>query len=141
MDTHLTSAAVLACSLLGLSGLNGAPDAPTQAIEPKVVTVEGGGPVIQVLPGPFRFADSAAPLIAKMPAEKQQMMKMMARNGPFSDRVAEISGTFTGTFWDAGAPGPPGEFDAVAAHDGSVITERAKGTLAARCDKGEMNCL
>lgn len=106
MDTHLTSAAMLACSLLGLSGLNGAPDAPTQAIEPKVVTVEGGGPVIQVLPGPFRFADSAAPLIAKMPAEKQQMMKMMARNGPFSDRDAEISGTFTGTFWDAGAPGP-----------------------------------
>lgn len=72
---------------------------------PKVVEVTGGGPVIQVLPGPFRFADSAAPLIAKMPAEQQKMMQMMARKGPFSDKVAKISGQFSGTFIDAGAEG------------------------------------
>ena len=119
MHTHLTSAAVLACSLFGLSSLTGAQASPTQ--EPKVVTVEGGGPVIQVLPGPFRFADSAAPILAKMPAEKQKMMKMMARNGPFSDKVAEISGIFRGSFWDAGARG-----DSVAATASFTSQDGAK---------------
>ncbi|MBA3584178.1 MAG: hypothetical protein H0W36_06550 [Gemmatimonadetes bacterium] len=105
MRTHMTSAAVLTCTLLGLAGVSGVPHARAQSAPPKAVTVTGGGPVIQVLPGPAQFADSAAPIIAKMPAEKQQMMQMMASNGPFSDRVAKVSGTFGGTFWDAGARG------------------------------------
>jgi hypothetical protein len=71
----------------------------------RVVSVTGGGPVIQVLPGPAQFADSAMPIIDRMPAEQQQMMKMMARNGPFSDKVAEVSGTFTATYWDRAASG------------------------------------
>jgi hypothetical protein len=104
MHSHLTSAAVLAGALVGVLGLT-APDAWAQSADPKVVTVTGGGPVIQVLPGPAQFADSAAPIIAKMPADKQQMMKMMAQKGPFSDQVAKVSGTFTGSFWDAGARG------------------------------------
>lgn len=105
MRSHLTSATVLASALLGLPGLAGAPEARAQSAGPKVVAVNGGGPVIQILPGPAQFADSAAPIIAKMPAEKRQMMTMMAQKGPFSDRVAEISGTFRGSFWDAGARG------------------------------------
>jgi hypothetical protein len=72
---------------------------------PKVVKVTGGGPVIQVLPGPFRFADSAAAIIAKMPAEQQKMMNMMAKQGPFSDKVAQVSGRFTGSFIDRGEKG------------------------------------
>jgi hypothetical protein len=72
---------------------------------PKVVQVAGGGTVIQVLPGPFRFADSAAPLIARMPAESQKMIKMMAQKGTFSDTVAKISGKFSGSFIDAGSKG------------------------------------
>jgi hypothetical protein len=119
MHTHLTSAAMLACSILGLSSLTRAQASPTQ--EPKVVTVQGGGPVIQVLPGPFRFADSAAPILAKMPADKQKMMKMMAQNGPFSDKVAEISGTFRGSFWDAGTRG-----DSVAATASFTSQDGAK---------------
>ncbi|MGH7718473.1 MAG: hypothetical protein ACREON_06475 [Gemmatimonadaceae bacterium] len=71
----------------------------------RVVSVTGGGPVIQVLPGPAQFADSAMPIIERMPPEQQQMMKMMARNGPFSDKVAQVSGTFAATFWDRGAGG------------------------------------
>jgi hypothetical protein len=71
----------------------------------KVVSVNGGGPVIQVLPGPAQFADSAMPIIEKMPPQQRQMMKMMARNGPFSDKVAQVSGAFTATFWDKGASG------------------------------------
>jgi hypothetical protein len=36
---------------------------------------------------------------------------------------------------------PPDKFDELAQYDGSVIAERTKGTLAARCDKEEMNLL
>jgi hypothetical protein len=110
MIGYLTPAAVLLFAAAAL-----------QAPAPKVVEVTGGGPVIQVLPGPFRFADSAAPLIAKMPAENQKMMKMMARNGPFSDKVAKVSGSFRGTFIDAGANG-----DSVAATANFTSQDGAK---------------
>jgi hypothetical protein len=36
---------------------------------------------------------------------------------------------------------PPDKFDALAAYDGSVIAERTKGELAARCDMEEANFL
>lgn len=36
---------------------------------------------------------------------------------------------------------PPDMFDDLAVYDGSVIVERTKGTMAARCDKEEMNLL
>ena len=38
-------------------------------------------------------------------------------------------------------PVPPGKFDELAAYDGSVIAERTKGELAARCDREEANFL
>lgn len=80
-----------------------APETATAAA--RVVSVTGGGPVIQVLPGPAQFADSAMPIIERMPPEQQEMMKMMAANGPFSDTVAQIDGDFAVTFWDRGAAG------------------------------------
>ncbi len=36
---------------------------------------------------------------------------------------------------------PPDKFDDLAAYDGSVIAERTRGTLSARCDKEPMNFL
>jgi hypothetical protein len=36
---------------------------------------------------------------------------------------------------------PPDKFDELAAYDGSVIVERTKGEMSARCDKEEMNFL
>ena len=36
---------------------------------------------------------------------------------------------------------PPDKFDELAEYDGSIIVERTKGTMAARCDKEEMNFL
>lgn len=36
---------------------------------------------------------------------------------------------------------PPEKFDELARYDGSVIVERTKGTMSARCDKEEMNFL
>jgi hypothetical protein len=38
-------------------------------------------------------------------------------------------------------PVSPGQFDELAAFDGSVIVERTKGTMSARCDKEAMNYL
>lgn len=71
----------------------------------RVTTVHGGGTVIQMLPGPDAMADSAAGVIAKAPPEKQQMLKMLAVKGPFSDDAVRIAGRFSGTFWDRGASG------------------------------------
>lgn len=71
----------------------------------RVITVVGGGPVIQVLPGPAQFADSAQRVVAMMPGPMQEMMTMMGKNGPFSDKVAEVSGTMRATYWDRGAQG------------------------------------
>jgi hypothetical protein len=78
--------------------------APNEAAE-RVTIVTGGGPVIQVLPGPAQFADSARPIIERMPAEMRPMMTMMGENGPFSDKVAVVSGTVRATYWDRGAGG------------------------------------
>jgi hypothetical protein len=126
MATYLTPAAVLVFTAAAL----GAP-------APQVVEVTGGGPVIQVLPGPFRFADSAAPLIAKLPEENRKMMKMMAQKGPFSDKVAKISGSFNGTFIDAGSEG-----DSVAATASFTSQDGAKWQVkidrVARKDFGPM---
>lgn len=71
----------------------------------RIFTVTGGGPVIQVLPGPAQFADSAKPVVDRMPAEAREMMTMMGRNGPFSDKVAVVDGTVSATYWDRGAAG------------------------------------
>lgn len=71
----------------------------------RVTTVRGGGPVIQSLPGPSFFADSARPIVERASGEQRQMLEMMGRNGPFSDKTAGISGEFQGTFWDGGTAG------------------------------------
>lgn len=71
----------------------------------RVTTVTGGGPVIQSLPGPSFFADSARPIVERAQGEHREMLEMMGRNGPFSDKAAVISGEFQGTFRDGGVAG------------------------------------
>jgi hypothetical protein len=73
------------------------PGAPGHSIQ-----VTSGGPVIQILPGPFPFPDSAAPTIKQFGAE-QPGLEAQIKNGPYSNNVAPISGTFTFTAWDKGA--------------------------------------
>jgi len=68
----------------------------------KSIRVTGGGPVIQILPGPFPFADSAARVLAQFGPEKEGL-ESQSQNGPYSNNVAPISGTFTITAWDKGA--------------------------------------
>lgn len=66
------------------------------------IRVTGGGPVIQILPGPFPFPDSAGPILRSF-GEEHEALESQSQNGPYSNNVAPISGTFTFSAWDKGA--------------------------------------
>jgi len=68
----------------------------------QAIQVTGGGPVIQILPGPFPFPDSAAPILQAF-GEEREGLESQVKNGPYSDNVTPISGTFTFSAWDKGA--------------------------------------
>jgi uncharacterized cupredoxin-like copper-binding protein len=68
----------------------------------KAIRVTSGGPVIQILPGPFPFPDSAAPILQQFGDEKEGL-ESQVKNGPYSNNVTPISGTFTFSAWDKGA--------------------------------------
>src|SRR3989449_10990115 len=73
-----------------------------QAERLRAIRVTGGGPVIQILPGPFPFPDSAAPIL-KAFGDEREGLESQVKNGPYSDNVTPISGTFTFNAWDKGA--------------------------------------
>jgi plastocyanin len=66
------------------------------------IRVTGGGPVIQILPGAFPFPDSAAPILQQF-GDEREGLESQVRNGPYSNNVTPISGTFAFTAWDKGA--------------------------------------
>ena len=66
------------------------------------IRVTGGGPVIQILPGPFPFPDSAGPILKSFGPE-HEALESQIQNGPYSNNVVPISGTFTFSAWDLGA--------------------------------------
>ena len=68
----------------------------------KVIHVKGGGPVVQILPGPFPFPDSVNPVIPGFGPESLALKKQEA-SGPFSNNVAKATGTFAFTAWEKGA--------------------------------------
>jgi hypothetical protein len=67
----------------------------------KAITVTGGGPVIQILPGPFPFPDSAGPILQAF-GEEHEGLESQMKDGPYSNNVAPISGVFTISAWDLG---------------------------------------
>ena len=71
----------------------------------KRIQLTGGGPVIQILPGPFPFADSAAAVIRMRPADQQADLNHKAQLGPYSNNVAAISGDISLVAIDRGAAG------------------------------------
>lgn len=73
---------------------------PTPTIH--AIRVTGGGPVIQILPGPFPFPDSAAPILAQF-GDEREGLESQVKNGPYSDNVSRAAGSFTFTAWDKGA--------------------------------------
>src|SRR5215204_4241036 len=78
--------------------------AGSAAEEPKThpIRVAGGGTVIQILPGPFPFADSLGPVLPAF-GEERTTLEAQAQSGPYSNNVAPIAGTFSLTAWDKGA--------------------------------------
>jgi plastocyanin len=74
----------------------------TAAANVKMIHVTSGGPVIQILPGPFPFPDSAAPILIQF-GDEREGLESQSQNGPYSDNIARISGGFAFTAWDKGA--------------------------------------
>ncbi len=72
---------------------------------PRTMRVRGGGTVIQILPGPFPFADSARAVIAQRPADQKADLEHKAAQGPYSNRVAVVTGAIDITATDRGATG------------------------------------
>jgi plastocyanin len=68
----------------------------------QAIRVTGAGPVIQILPGPFPFPDSAAPILQQF-GDEREGLESQVKNGPYSNNVTPIAGTFTFTAWDKGA--------------------------------------
>jgi plastocyanin len=74
--------------------------APAEKVQ--AIRVTSGGPVIQILPGPFPFPDSAAPILQAF-GDEREGLESQVKNGPYSNNVARISGRFSFTAWDKGA--------------------------------------
>jgi hypothetical protein len=70
---------------------------------PKMMEVVGGGPVIQILPGPFPFADSAMAVINNRPSDQRAELTKKAHLGPYSNNVAKIAGDISLVAIDRGA--------------------------------------
>jgi hypothetical protein len=68
----------------------------------QAIRVTSGGPVIQILPGPFPFPDSAAPILRQF-GDEREGLESQVKNGPYSNNVAPSSGSFAFTAWDKGA--------------------------------------
>lgn len=66
------------------------------------IHLASGGQAIQILPGPFPFADSAAATIAQF-GNEQGTLLAQEKSGPFSNNVARITGAFGTNAWDLGA--------------------------------------
>ena len=101
MDTHLkvVSGSSQAPSGYGASEMG---ESHMKAERVQAIRVTGGGPVIQILPGPFPFPDSAAPILAAF-GDEREGLESQVKNGPYSNNVVMSSGTFTFTAWDKGA--------------------------------------
>ena len=100
MIAHLQSGAAAGSS----SSRSGAM-APTTGAPARGIQVTGGGPVVQILPGPFPFRDSAEVVIAARPADQQADLHHKVEQGPYSNNVAVISGMARFSAWDGGTTG------------------------------------
>ena len=101
MDAHLK--VVAGGSPTGASAADPAPRAATvDSAMAASISVTGGGPVIQILPGPFPFPDSAGPILQSF-GEEHEALEGQIQNGPYSNNVVPISGTFSFRAWDRGA--------------------------------------
>src|SRR5881296_2656523 len=99
METDLK---VVGATRSGSSGYGDSEKSESREEKVQAIRVTSGGPVIQILPGPFPFPDSAAPILKQF-GDEREGLESQVKNGPYSNNVAPISGTFTFTAWDKGA--------------------------------------
>ncbi len=100
---------------------------------------------------PAKPRDVSATMIAKygLPNEATASMLVWHDNGPWKQTIVfrdEVPHDFPKPHTDllqqfVDYKVPTGKFDDLAEYDGSVIVERTKGEMSARCDKEEMNFL
>jgi len=109
METHLTVVGATRSGSPGhgdsdMGGFDSSQTRESLAIGENVqaIRVTSGGPAIQILPGPFPFPDSAAPILKQFGAEREGL-ESQVKNGPYSNNVTPISGAFSFTAWDKGA--------------------------------------
>src|SRR5256884_2576047 len=101
MDAHLkvvsaTSQAPPAPPAPSGYGASEMSEAHMKAERVQTIRVTGGGPVIQILPGPFPFPDSAAPMLKAFGGGREGL-EAPVKNCPDSDNVVRSSGTFVFT--------------------------------------------
>jgi plastocyanin len=101
METHLKVVSAKSAGASGYADIKMI-DSGTPPIKVQAIQVTGGGPVIQILPGPFPFADSAAAILKAFGNEREGL-ESQAQNGPYSNNVTPVAGTFRFTAWDKGA--------------------------------------
>jgi uncharacterized cupredoxin-like copper-binding protein len=106
METHLrvVNAQGARASGYGAGAVSQSPSHEMSEPSPNIAAIQvtGGGTVIQILPGPFPFPDSAAPILQQFGAEREGL-ESQVKNGPYSNNVTPIAGSFTFTAWDKGA--------------------------------------
>ncbi|HVH09225.1 MAG TPA: cupredoxin domain-containing protein [Gemmatimonadales bacterium] len=102
METHLKVGAERQAAPSGYSSADGVGVGVEPTATVPAIRVVSGGPVIQILPGPFPFPDSAAPILQAF-GDEREGLESQVKNGPYSNNVTPISGTFTFTAWDKGA--------------------------------------
>ena len=108
METHLKVAGATGSGSSGYGAsemrdshgsVTGSPETMAKV---QAIAVTSGGPVIQILPGPFPFPDSAAPILQAF-GDEREGLESQVKNGPYSNNVASIAGRFSFTAWDKGA--------------------------------------
>lgn len=106
METHLRVVSGKSASTSGhiAAAASESPNHAASEPAPKIqaIRVRGAGPVIQILPGPFPFPDSAAPILKQF-GDEREGLESQVKDGPYSNNVSPISGTFTLSAWDKGA--------------------------------------
>ena len=107
METHLKavdgrSSSGYGDSEMGRSNSSEMSESRATGEDVQSIRVTSGGPVIQILPGPFPFPDSAAPILQAF-GDEREGLESQVKNGPYSNNVAPISGSFAFTAWDKGA--------------------------------------
>ena len=102
MESHLRVVGATPGSGAAGYGANAMGDAHEPVAAGQAIRVTGGGPVIQILPGPFPFPDSAAPILQQF-GDEREGLESQVKNGPYSNSVTPSAGSFTFTAWDKGA--------------------------------------